>query len=197
MLPLQCNACKRYFNSNICFQTCRLIYLKARLGNLFQKHFLLCVLKFSLHPDNIINDLKAPTVNHVTPSMGKINGNLSSRTRGAWNDSSHFAALLDLRKTGLENLPFGSLWDGVDPATGIYHSSSWLQQQLMEGSLPEELLKLLVTHFLQGLHTAVVQRVGTSAVIMLNMTFLLWKVKLSSLQEGQRSWGLGRYRTVS
>lgn len=60
------------------------------------------------------------------------------------------------------SISFGSLWDGVDPATGIYHSSSWLQQQLMEGSLPEELLKLLVTHFLQGLHTAVVQRVGTS-----------------------------------
>lgn len=64
----------------------------------------------------------------------------------------------------MEYLPFGSLWDGVDPATGIYHSGSWLQQQLMERSLPEELLQLLVTHFFQGLHAAVVQRVGTSAI---------------------------------
>lgn len=62
-------------------------------------------------------------------------------------------------------LPSGSFWDGVDPAAGVDHSGPRLQQQLMERSLLEELLKLLVTHLLQGLHTAVVQRVGTSATI--------------------------------
>lgn len=69
----------------------------------------------------------------------------------------------DLR-TGWEYLPFGSLWDGVDHAAGVYHRGSRLQQHLMEGGLPEELLKLLVTHLLQSLHAAMVKRAGTSAV---------------------------------
>ena len=71
---------------------------------------------------------------------------------------------LDLAEGGLGCLPSGSVGDGADFATGINHSGPRLQQQLVEGSLPEELLKLLVTHFFQGLHTAVVQRIGASAV---------------------------------
>lgn len=55
-----------------------------------------------------------------------------------------------------------SCWDGVDLPAGIYHSGSWLQQQLVKRSILEELLKLLVTHFLQSLHTAVVQHIGAS-----------------------------------
>lgn len=71
------------------------------------------------------------------------------------------------------DLPLGSCWDGVDLPTGIYHSGSWLQQQLMKRSLFEELLKLLVTHFLQSLHTAVEQHVGASVTgIMMSR----WKV---------------------
>lgn len=69
------------------------------------------------------------------------------------------------------HLPFCSLWDCFDQAAGIFHSGSRLQQHLMEGRLPEELLKLLVTHLLQGLHAAVVQRVRTSAMKVSNVTF--------------------------
>lgn len=85
---------------------------------------------------------------------------------------------------GLGCLPSGSLGDGVDLATGIYHSSSRLQQHLMEGSLPEELLQLLVTHFLQGLHAAVVQRIGTSAMMISRMTVQL--CTLFPLQGGHK-----------
>lgn len=69
------------------------------------------------------------------------------------------------------HLPFGSLWDCFDQAAGIHHGGSRLQQHLMEGRLPEELLELLVTHLLQGLHAAVVQGVRTSAIKVSNMTF--------------------------
>lgn len=64
-------------------------------------------------------------------------------------------------------LPSGSLWYGVYPAAGVYYRDTWLQQQLVEGSLPEELLKFLITHFLQGLHTAVVQCIGASVIKIL------------------------------
>lgn len=97
---------------------------------------------------------------------------LIQASEGAQNSLSPSATLLDLRKAGLECLPFGSLRDGAHPAAGVYHRGSRLQQQLMKGSLLEELLKLVVTHLLQGLHAAVVQRVGTSAMIRLNITFL-------------------------
>ena len=70
-----------------------------------------------------------------------------------------------------EYLPSGSLWDGFNPATGVYHSGTRLQQQLMEGSLPEELVKLFVTHFLQGLHAAVEQRVGAPEIINIKHDF--------------------------
>lgn len=119
--------------------------------------------------------------------LQKMNGNFASGTRGTQNSSSYIPTLLGLRKARWEFLPFGPLWDGVDPATGVYHSGSRLQQQLMEGSLPEELLKLLITHFLQGLHAAVVQRVATSVMIISNITFLRWIGKMSSPQGGQRS----------
>lgn len=66
------------------------------------------------------------------------------------------------KDTELEELPFVSCWDGVDLPAGIYHSGSWLQQQLVKRSFLEELLKLPVAHFLQSLHTVVVQHVGAS-----------------------------------
>lgn len=60
-------------------------------------------------------------------------------------------------------VPSGSVRDGSDLAAGIYHRGPRLPQQLVEGSLPEELLKLLVAHFFQSLHAVVIQRIGTSA----------------------------------
>lgn len=79
----------------------------------------------------------------------------------------HLAILLAIREAGFEYPPFGSLWDSVDPTTGIDHSGSWLQQQFMERRLTEQLLKLLVTHFLQSLHAAVEQCVGASIMTIL------------------------------
>lgn len=58
--------------------------------------------------------------------------------------------------------PFLSVWDGADSSAGIDYGRSRLEQQLVERSLPEELLQLLVTHFLQSLHAAVEQRIGAS-----------------------------------
>ena len=51
-----------------------------------------------------------------------------------------------VRKAVLVYSPSGSLWDCVDSAAGVDHSRPRLQQQLEERSLPEKLLKLLVTH---------------------------------------------------
>lgn len=101
--------------------------------------------------------------------------------------SLHTTLVPHLDKGELGCLPSGTLRDGADLAAGIYNSCPRLQQQLMERCLPEEFLKLLITHFLQGLHAAVIKCIGASAMTTLNMTILsTWKTEDMGSHSKQR-----------